>query len=104
MLQALIAKCFLFGETPFAYLMTKRGSKVGEIFFFILALHLEGVERESNPCWELMHLGGVALHCLVTLFDCNSFLIKHLSHTCSCKVYFLLIVCRLKFSTSLGMT
>jgi hypothetical protein len=67
-----LLNAYLLGETPFAYLMTKRGSKVGEICFN-LALHLGGVKRESNPYWELMHLGGVALHCMITLFDCNSF-------------------------------
>ena len=44
-LQALLANAYLLGETPFAYLMTKRGSKVlGK--FVLLALHLGGVESE----------------------------------------------------------
>ena len=30
-LQALFANAYLLGETPFAYIMTKRGSSVGEI-------------------------------------------------------------------------
>ena len=45
----------------------------------------------------------IALHdYIITLLDCNSFLFKHLSHTCSCKVYFLLILCRLEFFYKLG--
>ena len=47
----------------------------------------------------------IAFLCMIDSFwNCISFCYWHLSHTCSWKVYFLLIVCRLDLSTSLELT
>jgi hypothetical protein len=46
-LQALFANAYLLGETPFAYIMTKRGSSVGEIFSEVFVYCIEGELCES---------------------------------------------------------
>ena len=46
-LQALFANAYLLGETPFAYIMTKRGSSVGEIFSEVFVYCIEGELSES---------------------------------------------------------
>ena len=49
-LQALLANAYPLGETPFAYLMTKRGSKVwGEFEFVLLGIAFRGSEEREYP-------------------------------------------------------